>query len=80
MTKRKATPISRVTKKYQATIPQEIRQVLDINQGDSVTFEIEEGQVVLKKVLPLDWDYLNAVSETLTEWSSAADEEAYGDL
>jgi AbrB family looped-hinge helix DNA binding protein len=69
-----------VTKKYQATIPQAVREVLGITQGDCVAFEINQGQVVLKKVLPLDWEYLNAVTETLSEWTSAADEEAYGDL
>ncbi len=69
-----------MTKKYQATIPQAVREVLGITQGDCVAFEINQGQVVLKKVLPLDWEYLNAVTETLSEWTSAADEEAYGDL
>ena len=80
MTRRKTSPISRVTKKYQATIPQAVREVLGITQGDCVAFEINQGQVVLKKVPPLDWEYLNAVTETLSEWTSAADEEAYGDL
>ncbi len=80
MTRGKTSPISRVTKKYQATIPQAVREVLGITQGDCVAFEINQGQVVLKKVLPLDWEYLNAVTETLSEWTSAADEEAYGDL
>ncbi|WP_236738886.1 AbrB/MazE/SpoVT family DNA-binding domain-containing protein [Chroogloeocystis siderophila] len=72
--------MSRVTKKYQATIPQEVRKVLKIAQGDCVAFEIESGQVILKKVPSLDWNYLNAVAETLGEWESAADEEAYSDL
>ncbi|HAC65273.1 MAG TPA: AbrB family transcriptional regulator [Cyanothece sp. UBA12306] len=72
--------ISRVTQKYQATIPQAIREVLDIHQGDSVIFELVDGQVVLRKVLPMDWDYLNAVSTTMSEWLSSEDEEAYNDL
>ncbi len=80
MPKRKIASVSKVTAKYQATIPQAVREMLEIDRGDCVTFEIEEGQVVLKKVLPLDWEYLNAVSDTLSEWSSAADEEAYRDL
>ena len=80
MATRKTLPVSRVTKKYQATIPQTVREVLGISQGDCVAFEIVQGQVVLKKVQPLDWDYLDAVAGTLNEWTSEADEEAYGDL
>ncbi|MGB5593990.1 MAG: AbrB/MazE/SpoVT family DNA-binding domain-containing protein [Crocosphaera sp.] len=72
--------VSKLTQKYQATIPRSIRKVLDLHQGDSVIFELEDGKVILKKVLPMDWDYLNAVSATLTEWLSPEDEEAYGDL
>jgi len=79
MPTRKSSPVSRVTKKYQATIPQAVREVLNITQGDCVAFEIRSG-VALKKVPPLDWDYLSAVAETMSEWTSAADEEAYRDL
>ena len=72
--------ISKVTQKYQATIPQAIREKLAIEKGDRVIFEIEEEKVVLKKLSSLDWEYLEAVSTTLSEWSSASDEEAYNDL
>lgn len=81
MPTRKTSPISRVTMKYQVTILQAARELLGITQGDCVAFEIQSGQVVLKKVSPLDWDYLNnAVAGTMSEWTSAADEEAYRDL
>lgn len=80
MVTRRSSPISRVTKKYQATIPQAVREVLSITQGDCVAFEIKHGQVVLKKVPSLDWDYLDTVAGTLSEWASEADEEAYRDL
>lgn len=76
----KNAQISKVTAKYQATIPQSIREVLGIEVGDRVQFEIEGERVVLSKLPDLDWDYLEAVSETLGEWASAADEEAYADL
>lgn len=74
------TPVSRLTKKYQATIPQTVRDVLGISQGDCVAFEIVQGQVILKKARQIDWDYLDAVAGTLNEWASEADEEAYRDL
>jgi len=72
--------ISRLTKKYQATIPAAVREILKIMPGDSVLFELEAGQVVLKKASSVDWEYLQSVSGTLSEWESAADEEAYRDL
>ena len=71
---------SKVIQKYQATIPQVVREKLAIEKGDRVIFEIEDEKVVLKKLSPLDWEYLESVSATLSEWSSEADEQAYGDL
>jgi AbrB family looped-hinge helix DNA binding protein len=71
---------SKVTQKYQATIPQAVRKKLEIEQGDRIIFEIEDDKVVLKKISSVDWEYLESVSATLSEWSSDADEEAYSDL
>ena len=70
---------SRVTSTFQITIPQSIRDAMGISQGDVVVFEIEEGRVFIKKLQPLNLDYLNAFSGTLSEWSSSKDEEAYRD-
>ena len=42
---------SKVTQKYQATIPQAIREKLAIEKGDRVIFEIEDEKVVLKNYL-----------------------------
>ena len=76
----KAQLTSKVTQKYQATIPQAVREKLEIGKGDRIVFEIEEEKVILKKVSSPDWEYLESVSATLSEWSSEADEEAYSDL
>jgi len=70
---------SRVTSTFQITIPQSIRGAMGISKGDVVVFEIEEGRVFIKRLQPLDLDYLEAVSETLSEWASPEDEEAYLD-
>lgn len=71
---------SKVTQKYQATIPQAVRKKLEIEKGDRIIFEIEDDKVVLKKLSSLNWEYLESVSATLSEWSSDADEKAYSDL
>ena len=72
---------SKLTSKYQATIPKEIRDILHLNRGDGVGFEIEDGQVVLKKVSPLDMEWHKAIESTLLpEWGSKNDDEAYESL
>lgn len=72
--------IVKVTSKYQTTIPVEIRRQLKLKIGDSLLFECIDGKVILKKLEPFDKEYLKAVSETLDEWNSKEDEEAYRDL
>lgn len=71
---------SKVTTKYQTTIPLEVREKLGIQQGDMVAFELENGVVRLRRVVPLDVEYANALAGTLSEWASENDEEAYRGL
>jgi antitoxin PrlF len=71
---------SKVTDKYQATIPRDIRELLHIGKGDKVAFEIVQNKVVLKKVKRADHEYLESLSGLLTEWDSYEDDEAYSDL
>ena len=72
--------ISKVTSKYQATIPRKVRDVLGIKQGDAVVYEIQNGIVKLRRATPMDLAYASAVAATLTEWNSRADDHAYRDL
>ena len=72
---------SKVTAKYQATIPKEIRAKLDLKAGDYLVFEDKNDEIIISKVKSTDWQYLKSISSTLeAEWLSEADEEAYGDL
>lgn len=80
MTIPKTQLTSKVTQKYQATIPQPVREKLGIEKGDRILFEIENDRVQIKKISSVDWEYLESVATTLSEWSSVADEEAYRDL
>lgn len=72
--------VSRVTSKFQATIPLAVREFLGIRKGDAIAFEIGEGIVRLSRATPRDLAYANAVEGTLSEWESEDDEEAYRDL
>ncbi len=74
------TATSRLTRKYQATIPAPVRDVLHLEAGDMVAFEIEGGMIRLRKARPPDIAFARALEGTLSEWSGEADEEAYRDL
>lgn len=74
------TQTARLTKKYQATIPAAVRSALGLDAGELVAFDIEDGAVRLRKATPMDVEFAKAVEDTLGEWNSEADEEAYRDL
>jgi AbrB family looped-hinge helix DNA binding protein len=71
---------SRVSTKGQITIPAGIRSALGVGPGDLVAYELEGNKVRLRKVEPFDAAYHAAVAETLQEWNSPEDEEAFRDL
>lgn len=73
--------VSKITAKGQTTVPQEIRTALNSKPGDLIAWEVEsDGRVAVRRIQPLDAEYLKAVQETLSEWHTAEDEKAYGKL
>ncbi len=72
---------SKLTSKFQATIPQDIRAILKLKAGDQVIFEVtKDKQVSVKKATPKDIAYLQSLESTLTECDSKNDDEDYHDL
>lgn len=70
--------VAKITAKGQTTIPQDVRQALNVAAGDLIAWEVgTDGTAIVRRVQPLDLDYLRAVEGTLGEWAGAADEEAY---
>ena len=74
------TATSKLTKKYQATVPEVVRKKLKLNAGDVIAFEIENETITLRKAKPIDIEFSSALVPTLSEWESQNDEEAYNDL
>ena len=73
--------IAKITAKVQTTIPQDVRVALKLVPGDLITWEVgSDGSAMVRRVQPMDMEYLRAVEGTLGEWAGAADEEAYRDL
>jgi antitoxin PrlF len=75
-----STTTSKLTSKYQATIPEPVRKALHLRAGDAIAFDLEDNQVRIRKARPVDLAFAQALEGTLNEWESAADEEAYRDL
>ena len=72
--------VSRLTTKYQATVPRLVRERLGGGAGDSSAFVVEADRVSVRRAEPLDREYARALSGTMSEWLSPADEQAYRDL
>ena len=71
--------LARITSRGQTTIPKRIREGANLRAGDVIAFEIEGTHVVVRKVSGRD-TYLQGLSDSMTEWASQEDEEAWRDL
>ena len=72
--------IGRLSAKGQVTVPKQVREVLGVGPGDLLEYEIDDGVVRLRRVEPFDAAFHAALSQTLDEWSTPQDEEAFDDL
>jgi antitoxin PrlF len=73
--------LAKISSKGQVTIPADVRKKLHLETGDTLAWETEaDGRIWVRRLEPLDLDYLAAVSGTLSEWNSPEDDEAYCDL
>ncbi len=73
---------SRITARGQTTIPKRVREAANLREGDVLAFEVEGDHLAVRKVgARVGGDaYLLGFSETLEEWASSEDEEAWRDL
>ena len=73
--------VAKITAKGQTTIPQQVRAALSVSAGDLIAWEVgSDGTATVRRVQPLDIEYLRAIEGTLTEWAVSADDEAYRGL
>jgi len=74
---RAPTAFSKVSVKSQTVIPREVRKRLALKPGDTLRYRVTDNGVLLDKAPP------NEVDDpfvAFSEWSSEADEKAYGGL
>ena len=68
---------SRLSSKAQTTIPRSVRTALGLREGDTLQYEIVEGQVILRKAAGTT---LEDPFSCFEEWDSEADRRAYAEL
>lgn len=72
--------LATLTAKGQVTVPKSVREALGLQQGDQLSWELEDGSVRVRAVAPLDLVYLRGLDANLREWSSPADEDAFAEF
>ena len=73
--------VSKLTSKYQTTVPAAVREALCLEKGDALAFAIADGgAVTVRKAVALDPAFVGAVQSQLSEWASDEDDEAYRGL
>lgn len=74
--------LAKLSHKGQITVPAEVRKRLQLKAGDTLAWEVlEDGKISVQRVeTPLDTGYLTALTDVLSEWNSAEDDEAYRNL
>lgn len=72
--------VSKISAKGQVTLPKKVRESLRAGAGDFIQYELQDGAILVRRVQPFDRGFHAALSDTLTEWSSREDEEAFRDL
>jgi len=77
---RRTTPppaFSKVSVKSQTVIPREVRAALGLKPGDTLRYRLTGDGVLMDKAPVVESDDPFAA---FSEWTSEADEKAYGDL
>lgn len=75
--------VSRLTTKYQATIPTVVRRALKLKAGDRIAFSVKGRTVTVTRAKPrvdenLAWRLTQA--RAMQDWDTPEDDEAFRDL
>jgi antitoxin PrlF len=73
---RRLAVFSRISVKSKTVIPREVRRLLKLKPGDTLRYRLTDKGILVDKVTEVSDDPFAAFSE----WTSEADEKAYGGL
>lgn len=65
---------SKITGKGQVTIPKAIRETLDIEEGDYISYEVRDNEIAIKKLPKANLEWARAINSTLSEWEDDLDD------
>ena len=68
---------SKLATKYQTIVPTSVRKALQFKAGDMLGFEINGGEVKLRRATPPDLAFTRVLEATLPEWASKEDDLAF---
>lgn len=72
---------AKLSNKFQAIIPAEVRKILGLKKGDMILFSITKKKTIeVRKASAMDIEYLKSLEQTLEEWESDEDEKAFKHL
>jgi AbrB family looped-hinge helix DNA binding protein len=71
---------SRISAKGQVTVPKRVREALGARPGDVLAYEVRGNVVILRRVDPFDAAFHAALTQTVDEWASPEDDEAFREL
>lgn len=66
---------SKITSKGQVTVPSKVREKLGIEPGDSISYEVHEDSVVIRRIPKVDAEWAKSIENTLSEWTDDLDDE-----
>ena len=72
--------LSKISSKGQVTIPRKVRETIGARPGDLIAYHVKGKVVTLRRIEPFDAAFHAALSQTLDEWTTSEDEEAFRDL
>ena len=61
---------SKLTTKYQTTIPKELRDILHLKPGDAITCPLRKWHITIRKTKNFDEASIQPFRSTLSEWES----------
>ena len=63
--------LAKISSKGQVTVPAEVRKTLQLKTGDTLAWEVQEdGKISVRRIEPIDVDYISALSGTLSDRKS----------
>jgi bifunctional DNA-binding transcriptional regulator/antitoxin component of YhaV-PrlF toxin-antitoxin module len=69
------TVTSRISSKGQTTLPKEIREVLSVDTGDLIQYEVDGNIIKIRRLEAEENIWLKSIESTLEEWQGSEDDD-----